>query len=188
MVLVALVLTAALVPAVGAIAAAFTLPLAERWGWGLLPPRLVEGLRAHPHTGSAGLGLYQRAWELHLLYGLVVGASLAVFLPLFFLLPGTASVTGPSTLFLAPFLVYASAVLVVYVGISGCRDLSVLSAVAAGIAAHIGVLVVLLNVVSFILSTYGPLEEHVIVVAELATVFAASLVAVRAKGFHRTPL
>lgn len=181
---VAIVAAAALAPASGAVAAAFTLPLVERRGWGLLPPRLVAGLRAHSHTGTEGMGLYRRAWRWHLLYGLVVGASVSMFLPLFVSLPGGNWLADPTLLFVPPFVAYAAVVFLVYVLVSGCRDRAVLLAVAVGIAAHLAVLAVLANVGYSVFGAITHENAGRYVALALGTVVAAGIVAVRAKGFE----
>lgn len=170
----------------GTIAAAFTLPLAERRGWGLRPPRLVRGLREYPHTGTQGLGLFRRAWRAHLLYGLVVGACLPIYLPAVLLLPGGELFVDPGLRFLPAAVPYWGLVWLFYVIVSGSRDGAVLRSVGIGIAAHLGVLVVFANIGYTAASALQTVDPVVLVAAEVGTVIVGGIVAVRAKGFERT--
>lgn len=185
---VALLLTGLVVPAAGAIAAAFTLPLAERWGWGLLPPRLVVGLREHPRTGSQGIGLYRRAWSWHLFAGLLLVAALPIYLPLAYLAGVVDAVFQATDALWAQILsllgLYGVVVWVGYALLTGRRDAATLGPVAGGVGSYVLVLAAFASVAARTSEWTGHAATGPYLLLLVVTVGGSVALARRAKGYY----
>lgn len=181
-------LTGLIVPAAGAIAAAFTLPLAERWGWGLLPPRLIVGVREYPHTGSQGIGLYRRAWSWHLFAGLLLAAALPIYLPLVYFAGVVDVVFQAIEALWAQILsllgLYGVVIWVGYALLTGRHDAATLGPIAGGIGSFILVLTAFASVTARASEWTGHAAAGPYFLLLVVTVGGSVSLARRAKGYH----